>query len=673
MGTSIIFGNCKDIKSEIPQNEVSTGDNMMNGIKANELNIYIFGSNKQIYNFEKFGNFDITEELKKSPKFDGVSIYPKYNWIYFKHKYTDELMKAIIEHIKLNYKQNKENGNIILIILDYYKDDINFKNINNSILNFLDKSLKLYRPVVILASKKKMNNFKSDENEKEIIENDVIKIGNNKTEEAICKRVNNSENTNLNIIENKSNYKEEKYETGRNEIINENNNDQTKNCENLCIENQIPDIISQNKDDINNSLANNYIEYVYYKEDDFSEIIEKIYSLYCYFNNIGDIYSIIDEILYESEMNLNAKQIKYQATINILVLGRPGGGKSTLINLLLNERKAREGIGNSTTKLFSKYIHSKYPITFVDTPGFENDNDLNKMINFLNQTQTFFGEGKNKFHLVLYVINSSNERCFIGEEKKLISHIYTKIKIPIFFVCTRAQNENYASDFKEIIKVNLKQNFGIGTDLVEHIYCCHLFDEKDGIYKRFGVNELLQSIQKFFINQLDVIKTIKNIFENGSFEPPKLKKNCNQVLLSSLNGYDNFKNYLSQLSDKIINNYGHLSEQEEKKRLNFEKVKNKKNRLVNIIHNEKINELLVKHLSFELSCDPSEINIQEIINAKIGEKNNLNKPISENLVKSSIKTEAIGKYTKNILFEKIKKIGFNIYFQEIINDYQKAV
>jgi small GTP-binding protein len=210
----------------------------------------------------------------------------------------------------------------------------------------------------------------------------------------------------------------------------------------------------------------------------FLKSFKKIYSLYCYFNNIGGIYSIIDEILYESEMNLNTKQIKYQATINILVLGRPGGGKSTLINLLLNERKAREGIGNSTTKLFSKYIHSKYPITFVDTPGFENDNDLNKMINFLNQTQTFFGEGKNKFHLVLYVINSSNERCFIGEEKKLISHIYTKIKIPIFFVCTRAQNENYASDFKEIIKVNLKQNFGIGTDLVEHIYYCHLFMKK---------------------------------------------------------------------------------------------------------------------------------------------------------------------------------------------------
>jgi len=107
METSIIFGNCKDINSEIPQNEISIGENIINGFKANELNIYIFGSYKQIYNFEKYGNFDITNEFKKSPIFDGVSICPKYNWIYFKHKYTDELMKAITKHIKLNYKKIK--------------------------------------------------------------------------------------------------------------------------------------------------------------------------------------------------------------------------------------------------------------------------------------------------------------------------------------------------------------------------------------------------------------------------------------------------------------------------------------------------------------------------------------------------------------------------------------
>ena len=190
-----------------------------------------------------------------------------------------------------------------------------------------------------------------------------------------------------------------------------------------------------------NNLSNKYLELIYYKERDYSQIIQKLYSLYCYFNNVSDIYSIINEMFGQFDIKRNNQNCnQYKATLNILIIGRPGGGKSTLINLLLNEKKAREGIGLSITKLYSKYIHNEYPITFIDTPGFENDNDLNKMIDYINQTKLFFGDVKNKIHLILYIINSSNERCFIGEEIKLIKYINKNTKIPIFFICTRAQN-----------------------------------------------------------------------------------------------------------------------------------------------------------------------------------------------------------------------------------------
>ena len=44
-------------------------------------------------------------------------------------------------------------------------------------------------------------------------------------------------------------------------------------------------------------------------------------------------------------------------------MGSPRYGKSNLIYLLLNKRKAKDGNVSSITRNLSKYIHDKYPIT----------------------------------------------------------------------------------------------------------------------------------------------------------------------------------------------------------------------------------------------------------------------------------------------------------------------
>ena len=184
-------------------------------------------------------------------------------------------------------------------------------------------------------------------------------------------------------------------------------------------ENLINTVIKENKYD--NYFTKKYIEIIHYKENDYFDIMKKINSIYCYYNNIGDIFTILNEMIKGNnfDMSKTRNKTKFYATFNILILGRPGSGKSTLINLLLNKRKAREGIGDSITTMVSKYVHDKYPITFEDTPGFENDDDLQKMIKFLEDYNEIFGCGKNQFHLVLYLINSSNARTFMGQEIKL--------------------------------------------------------------------------------------------------------------------------------------------------------------------------------------------------------------------------------------------------------------
>lgn len=405
--------------------------------------------------------------------------------------------------------------------------------------------------------------------------------------------------------------------------------------------------------------SNEYIELVYYKND--SEIIKKIKQLYRYYNNIGDIFTIINEMLGQPETSINydENEVKYPygPTLNILVIGKSGGGKSTLINLLLNEKKVLTGIklcGLSNTKLFSRYIHKEYPIAFIDTPGIEKEEDFKKMKNYLFETKKLFGDGKYKIHAILYIINSSVSRFFNDEEISLINFIIRIMEIQIFFVCTRSENQKNALNFKELIKVNLIQAFGENTPLVDFIYPCQLLDEKDGIVKIFGIDELLNGINKFYMEEKNNLENIKKYILNN--------KNLNQhldnkIFLSSLKQHNyKFNEYLNTFCDDLIKYYANLIYKKEKKRnyhlktssSNLEDYMNDFNNQNNMII--KITKMLIKHLAYELNGDLSNkeiINIFDSLSIQINE-------ISP--FRSSMNTliENFGNSAKNIFLENLK-------------------
>ena len=698
MGITNLNGNSNSLNNNIKP------ESNQKQVKPNILNIYVVGNYQQIKLFENCENLNIMNKEFMSLNLDENNYHGKYNWIYCDEFYSEQLMDKILSNIIKIY-QKKEVCNIILILSDCSPFDNKSQDIYKSALKCLEKTKEIYKPIVILAYKKqiiskeiianqkddKKNLDKKDKfNDMDIDEcfiNDDLKkdIIQENNKDIILEKENSSIKNEANIDLKNFGSKTKFDKTYGNkvdetEVLTGNENNQLieikgeKNSKlskgDIEIQNE-----KQKKFKIVSSIK--YIEIVSYKDNDYSEIKEKIYSIYCYYNNIGDIYSIINEMMKQSEFNKdNNNIVNYKATLNILVIGRPGGGKSTLINLLLNERKAREGIGASITKIFSKYVHSKYPITFVDTPGFEKDNDLNKMIEFLRQSKKFFGDGKFKFHLILYVINASNERFFIGEENLLITEII-KINIPIFFVCTRSRNEDHALDFKEILKINLFQNFPNIPDLTEHIYCCHLLNEKDGDYKKFGVDTLLQSIHKYLKVEINDIKIIKSNFENGSSYILLNSPKNHQILLNTLNQYDNFEKYLTNLSDEIIRNYKNLTMREENKKKNNDKYNEQ------IISIDKINELLVKHLAFELDGDISKLNINEIKNKIISNLNdemkkegnsqlNQHKKADKIIIIDKI-TERLGLYIKNVFLQNLKQRGINEYFQSIIDNYQKAI
>ena len=446
--------------------------------------------NENEYKFKRLNIYiyDNKENKKKYEIIEEEFQNSEYKLSFF---YKTDL-NNIIKEIENKFDDKLSLQNSYNIILKILKEDNNIEKEKEPFLKYLEGEYSSIRPTIILSKKIK------NENEKE--------------------------------------------------QANNNNTFNKKNQKNIYQEKIEEEHLSANLG--NSDISNEYIELVYYKNDkNFAEIIEKIKQLYCYYNNIGDIYTIINYQLGQHvDYDENGVKYPYKPTLNILVIGRSGGGKSTLINLLLNEKKALTGSklsGLSKTQLFSRYIHQEYPITFIDTPGIEIEEDFKNMKDYLSETKKLFKDGKNKIHTILYIINSSEPRNFNQKEIELINFIHKNMNIQIFFVCTRAEEQKKAKHRKELIKINLIQNFGKDTPLVNFIFPCQLLDEKDGIFKRFGIDELLNGIYSFYKDQKNKLeRTKRNISNNPN------NNNYNKNLDNQNNN-----NYIQNLYKRNNNNY----------------------------------------------------------------------------------------------------------------------
>jgi len=587
-----------------------------NGLENhNQLSVDTFSNNvhENHNNFNKLNIYACRSQKKLKIIQDSFKSQEEKNFNFFDEDYEDIdlILSDIIKKFKERKKTSEIEYNIIIELLD--ENEI-FENKKNSIISILENKIdKTIRPIVILGIK---NKVRANDNSYQM-----------------------SHQTNN--------------EKGKNK-----NNIQNNTVEKLR----------------NSDISNEYIEFAYYDDDDYEKIIDKIKNLYRYYNNIGDIYTIMNEKLGQPNIDKFCKENNFKniVTLNILVMGRLGAGKSTLINILLDEKKAHTGVeflGKSNTKLFSRYVHHEHPIVFIDTPGIENKCDYEKIKNYLLDTKEFYGGGKNKIHTVLYIINSSDVRYFNKDEIELIKLIIANMKIPIFFVCTRALNKEYAANNKEFVKINLKQIFGINTNLTEFIYSCQLLDEKDGIYKRFGIEELLGAIHDIFINSKHKLENIRKNFINAQKNESKslshsirefpffnLFNNNNQnfddkIIFNSLKNFDyNFKKYLNNLCEKIIiNYYNYAKSKKEADNQGKDKEKNK-----NLIC------LLINHLAYELNGDLTNEKIKNIM------------PISGNDISNN--EASLSQDNKNSFsIEEIKTKGFeakNIFLKSLEESFQ---
>ena len=240
----------------------------------------------------------------------------------------------------------------------------------------------------------------------------------------------------------------------------------------------------------------------------------------------------------------------YPFNINIACIGRFGQGKSTGVNVILNEYKAKESAkGSSQTKQLTFYQVLNQPIRLLDIPGFEDTETVKKAVEKFQQCGDKINKIKDNLHIILYFLNYGEQRAFANLELPILEEVCNHKTSKVIYVITHSNPNMDEQDKEDKIDnineglQNITKNSKIHKETIDKgmlvattdnvVFVNFHRDNKNG-FEPFGIKELFQKIYIYFIKSEDYINSNEKLDEqNVKKQAERLRAQAKEMLFSN--------------------------------------------------------------------------------------------------------------------------------------------
>lgn len=223
----------------------------------------------------------------------------------------------------------------------------------------------------------------------------------------------------------------------------------------------------------------------------------------------------------QDAINAISEKIKNLKHLNIIVAGKTGVGKSTLINAVFRDNLAETGMGKPVTDHMRKITKKGVPLSIYDTRGFELGKEVQAEVK--KEVVDTISKGlaahdvNEAIHCIWYCINTASNRIEPEEIEWLreLSKDNQITQVPIIVVLTQSFSKKKAQEMRKIL---LDENL----DIIQVVpVLAENYEIEDlGVAQAYGLDILIQVMEEALPDEL--MDTLHNV-QIASLKAKKLR------------------------------------------------------------------------------------------------------------------------------------------------------